>query len=247
MTEIKNINIDPDRLPEHVAITMDGNGRWAKRHGNVRLFGHQNGVSTVNEIVTAAAELGIKYLTLYTFSTENWNRPQDEVSGLMNLLISASEKNMEKLIRNNVKLITIGDFESLPQKVRTSLQNVIEKTKNNTGLTLILAISYSSRWEITEMVKSIAQQCVDGKINPSSITNETIQDNLSTRGIPDPELLIRTSGEYRISNFLLWQIAYTELYFTDTLWPDFTKEGFYKAIENYQSRTRRFGKVDNQL
>ena len=247
MTEIKNINIDPDRLPEHVAITMDGNGRWAKRHGNVRLFGHQNGVSTVNEIVTAAAELGIKYLTLYTFSTENWNRPQDEVSGLMNLLISASEKNMEKLIRNNVKLITIGDFESLPQKVRTSLQNVIEKTKNNTGLTLILAISYSSRWEITEMVKSIAQQCVDGKINPSSFTNETIQDNLSTRGIPDPELLIRTSGEYRISNFLLWQIAYTELYFTDTLWPDFTKEEFYKAIENYQSRTRRFGKVDNQL
>lgn len=247
MTEIKNINIDPDRLPEHVAITMDGNGRWAKRHGNVRLFGHQNGVSTVNEIVTAAAELGIKYLTLYTFSTENWNRPQDEVSGLMNLLISASEKNMEKLIRNNVKLITIGDFESLPQKVRTSLQNVIEKTKNNTGLRLILAISYSSRWEITEMVKSIAQQCVDGKINPSSITNETIQDNLSTRGIPDPELLIRTSGEYRISNFLLWQIAYTELYFTDTLWPDFTKEEFYKAIENYQSRTRRFGKVDNQL
>lgn len=247
MTEIKNINIDPDRLPEHVAITMDGNGRWAKRHGNVRLFGHQNGVSTVNEIVTAAAELGIKYLTLYTFSTENWNRPQDEVSGLMNLLISASEKNMEKLIRNNVKLITIGDFESLPQKVRTSLQNVIEKTKNNTGLKLILAISYSSRWEITEMVKSIAQQCVDGKINPSSITNETIQDNLSTRGIPDPELLIRTSGEYRISNFLLWQIAYTELYFTDTLWPDFTKEEFYKAIENYQSRTRRFGKVDNQL
>ncbi|MBR4350113.1 MAG: isoprenyl transferase [Bacteroidales bacterium] len=247
MTEIKNINIDPDRLPEHVAITMDGNGRWAKRHGNVRLFGHQNGVSTVNEIVTAAAELGIKYLTLYTFSTENWNRPQDEVSGLMNLLISASEKNLEKLIRNNVKLLTIGDFESLPQKVRTSLQNVIEKTKNNTGLTLILAISYSSRWEITEMVKSIAQQCVDGKINPSAITNETIQDNLSTRGIPDPELLIRTSGEYRISNFLLWQIAYTELYFTDTLWPDFTKEEFYKAIENYQSRTRRFGKVDNQL
>ena len=247
MTEIKNINIDPDRLPEHVAITMDGNGRWAKQHGNVRLFGHQNGVSTVNEIVTAAAELGIKYLTLYTFSTENWNRPQDEVSGLMNLLISASEKNLEKLLRNNVKLITIGDFESLPQKVRTSLQNVVEKTKNNSGLTLILAISYSSRWEITEMVKSIAQQCVDGKINPSAITTETIQDNLSTHGIPDPELLIRTSGEYRISNFLLWQIAYTELYFTDTLWPDFTKEEFYKAIENYQSRTRRFGKVDNQL
>ena len=247
MTDIKNINIDPDRLPEHVAITMDGNGRWAKQHGNVRLFGHQNGVSTVNEIVTAAAELGIKYLTLYTFSTENWNRPQDEVSGLMNLLISASEKNLEKLIRNNVKLLTIGDFESLPQKVRTSLQNVVEKTKNNSGLTLILAISYSSRWEITEMVKSIAQQCVDGKINPSAITTETIQDNLSTHGIPDPELLIRTSGEYRISNFLLWQIAYTELYFTDTLWPDFTKEEFYKAIENYQSRTRRFGKVDNQL
>ena len=211
MTDIKNINIDPDRLPEHVAITMDGNGRWAKRQGNIRLFGHQNGVSTVNEIVTAAAKLGIKYLTLYTFSTENWNRPQDEVSGLMNLLISASEKNLDKLVNNNVKLLTIGDFESLPQKVRTSLQNAIEKTKNNTGLTLVLAISYSSRWEITEMVKSIAQQCVDGTINPSAITTETIQDNLCTHGIPDPELLIRTSGEYRISNFLLWQIAYTEL------------------------------------
>jgi len=239
--------IDYTKLPKHIAITMDGNGRWAKQQGNIRLFGHQKGVSTVSDIVTAAAELGIQYLTLYTFSTENWNRPKDEVSGLMNLLISASEKNLEKLLKNNVKLLTIGDFGALPEQVKKSLQNVIKKTANNTGLTLILAISYSGQWDITEMVKSIANECKNGTLNVDDISAETIQNHLSTKGIPDPELLIRTSGEYRISNFLLWQIAYTELYFTDVLWPDFTKQEFLNAIKDFQNRQRRFGKVENQI
>ena len=247
MKETVRNEIDYTKLPEHIAITMDGNGRWAKQKGNIRLVGHQKGVSTVSDIVTAAAEIGIKYLTLYTFSTENWNRPQDEVSGLMNLLISASEKNLEKLLKNNVKLLTIGDFESLPTKVRESLQKAIDKTAGNTGLTLILAISYSGQWDITQMVKSIAKDCKDGKLNIDEISQETIQNHLSTKGIPNPELLIRTSGEYRISNFLLWQIAYTELYFTDVLWPDFTKEEFLNAIKDFQNRKRRFGKVDNQI
>lgn len=240
-------DIDYSKLPEHIAITMDGNGRWAKKRGNIRLIGHQKGVSTVSDIVTAAAEIGIKYLTLYTFSTENWNRPQDEVSGLMNLLISASEKNLEKLLKNNVKLITIGDFSSLPQVVQDSLQTVITKTAQNTGLTLILAISYSGQWDILQMVKSIAKDCVAGNINADKISAEDIENHLSTKGIPNPELLIRTSGEYRISNFLLWQIAYTELYFTDILWPDFTKEEFLNAIKDFQNRKRRFGKVENQI
>ncbi|MBO7054724.1 MAG: isoprenyl transferase [Bacteroidales bacterium] len=240
-------DIDIAKLPQHVAITMDGNGRWANKRGNIRLLGHQKGVSTVDTIVAVAAELGIKYLTLYTFSTENWNRPKDEVSGLMNLLISASEKNLEKLVKNNVKLITIGDFGSLPKSVQDSLQNVIDKTASNTGLTLILAISYSGRWEITQMTKSIAKECLNHNLAIEDITAETIQQHLCTKDIPDPELLIRTSGEYRISNFLLWQCAYTEFYFTDTLWPDFSKEEFYKAIIDYQNRKRRFGKVDSQI
>lgn len=240
-------SIDYNRLPKHIAITMDGNGRWAKQRGGIRLLGHQKGVSTVNDIVTAAAEIGIKYLTLYTFSTENWDRPKDEVNGLMNLLINAAEKNLEKLIKNNVRLITIGDFSSLPLQVQKSLLAAIDKTKQNTGLTLVLAISYSARWEINEMVKSIATQCVNGAISINDITNDLISNNLTTKGIPDPELLIRTSGEYRISNFLLWQIAYTELYFTDVLWPDFTKEEFCKAIIDFQNRKRRFGKTDDQI
>ncbi len=240
-------DIDYNRLPEHIAITMDGNGRWAKQRGGIRLLGHQKGVSTVNDIVTAAAEIGIKYLTLYTFSTENWDRPKDEVKGLMNLLINAAEKNLDKLIKNNVRLLTIGDFSSLPQQVQNSLQTAITKTAKNTGLTLILAISYSARWEINEMVKSIATQCINGDLKVDDITNELISNNLSTKDIPDPELLIRTSGEHRISNFLLWQIAYTELYFTDVLWPDFTKEEFCKAIIDFQNRKRRFGKTDDQI
>lgn len=246
MAEIEK-DIDYNRLPEHIAITMDGNGRWAKQRGGIRLLGHQKGVSTVNDIVTAAAEIGIKYLTLYTFSTENWDRPKDEVKGLMNLLINAAEKNLDKLVKNNVRLVTIGDFSSLPQQVQESLQSAITKTASNTGLTLVLAISYSARWEINEMVKSIATQCVNGKLKIDDITNDIISNNLSTKEIPDPELLIRTSGEYRISNFLLWQIAYTELYFTNVLWPDFTKEEFYKAIIDFQNRKRRFGKTDDQI
>ncbi len=240
-------NIDYNKLPEHIAIIMDGNGRWAKQRGGIRLMGHQKGVSTVGDIVTAAAEIGIKYLTLYTFSTENWDRPKDEVNGLMNLLLSAAEKNLEKLLKNNVRLLTIGDFTSLPTNVQKSLQVAMDKTSTNTGLTLILAISYSARWEILEMVKSIAQECSNKSITPEEITNDTIQNHLSTKGIPDPELLIRTSGECRISNFLLWQIAYTELYFTDILWPDFTKQELVKAIIDFQNRKRRFGKTDDQI
>ncbi len=244
---MKQEEIDYTKLPQHIAITMDGNGRWAKGKGNIRLFGHQQGVATVNDIVSIAAEIGIKYLTLYTFSTENWNRPKDEVSGLMDLLIKATKKYIDKLTKNNVKLLVIGDFSGLPESVKESLQFVIDKTANNTGMNLILAISYSGRWEITNMVKQIASKCANGTINPEEITNETIQNNLCTANIPDPELLIRTSGEYRISNFLLWQIAYTELYFTDVLWPDFTKEEFLKAIKDFQTRTRRFGLTQEQI
>lgn len=244
---MKQEEIDYTKLPQHVAITMDGNGRWAKSKGNIRLFGHQQGVSTVNDIVSIAAEIGIKYLTLYTFSTENWNRPKDEVSGLMDLLIKATKKYIDKLISNNIKLSVIGDFSELPGSVKESLQYVIDKTAANTGMNLILAISYSGRWEITEMAKRIASQSLNGSLKPEDITSETIQNNLCTTNIPDPELLIRTSGEYRISNFLLWQIAYTELYFTDVLWPDFTKEEFLKAIKDFQTRTRRFGLTQEQI
>ncbi len=239
--------IDYTKLPKHVAITMDGNGRWAKEKGSIRLFGHKQGVDTVNEIVSTAAELGIKYLTLYTFSTENWNRPKDEVFGLMDLLVNATKKYLDKLLSNNVRLSVIGDFKTLPQSVQSSLENALEKTKYNTGLTLILAISYSGRWDITQMTQSIAKQCVEGTLSVEEITPEIIQSNLCTNDIPDPELLIRTSGEYRISNFLLWQIAYTELYFTDVLWPDFTKEEFINAIKNFQNRQRRFGKTESTL
>ncbi len=240
-------NVDINNLPKHIAIIMDGNGRWAKKSGNIRLIGHKKGVSTVNEIVTQSAKLGIKYLTLYTFSTENWSRPADEVSGLMDLLVSALEKNLNKLLKNNVILKTIGDISKLPPKTSKKLQDAIEQTAQNNGLTLILAINYSSRWEITEMAKQIASNTLNGTINPDEISQETINSYLSTKEIPDPELLIRTSGEYRISNFLLWQIAYTELYFTDTLWPDFSTNEFLKAIIDFQNRERRFGKIGEQI
>lgn len=240
-------DVDKTKLPEHIAIIMDGNGRWAKKRGNIRIIGHQKGASIVNDIVTISAELGIKYLTLYAFSTENWNRPQDEINGLMNLLVDALERNLKKLLKNNVRLVTIGNIESLPTKTLQKLQDSILKTSHNTGLTLVLALSYSARWEITEMTKKIAQKCVDSKISVSEIDINTINSHLCTNGIPDPELLIRTSGEYRISNFLLWQIAYTELYFTNTLWPDFTKEEFIDAIIDFQNRERRFGKTGEQL
>lgn len=243
----KITEIEKNNLPAHVAIIMDGNGRWAKKRGNIRLLGHKKGVDTVNEIVTTAAELGIRYLTLYAFSTENWNRPKDEVFGLMDLLVTALENNLKKIQQNNVVLRTIGDLNALPPKTRAKLSDACENTKNNTGLNLVLALSYSARWEITNMVKSVAQDCIDGKISVENIDNTIINSHLCTREIPDPELLIRTSGEYRISNFLLWQIAYTELYFTETLWPDFTKEEFLTAIADFQNRERRFGKTGEQV
>ncbi|MDR2962912.1 MAG: isoprenyl transferase [Bacteroidales bacterium] len=243
----KTTTVEKNNLPKHIAIIMDGNGRWAKKRGNIRLLGHKKGVDTVNEIVTAAAEIGIEYLTLYAFSTENWNRPKDEVFGLMDLLVTALENNLKKIQQNNVVLRTIGDINSLPPRTREKLQDAVEHTKQNTGLNLILALSYSARWEIEEMVKRIAQECVEGKISVENIDKTIINSHLCTKNIPDPELLIRTSGEYRISNFLLWQIAYTELYFTETLWPDFTKEEFITAIADYQSRERRFGKTGEQV
>lgn len=239
--------IDKTKIPQHVAIIMDGNGRWAKQQGKTRLFGHQEGASSVDEIVTTAAKLGIQYLTLYAFSTENWNRPKHEINGLMDLLVNALKKYTKKLVENNIKLITIGNIESLPQKTQKKLAESIKKTENNTRLTLILALSYSSRWEITEMTKNIAKQCMQSNISIDSITEEHIQNYLSTKDLPDPELLIRTSGEYRISNFLLWQIAYTELYFSPVLWPDFKKDQFYEAIIDFQKRERRFGNIKEQI
>ena len=216
--------INLENLPSHVAIIMDGNGRWAKKQGKLRLFGHNNGVSSVRAVTEASAELGLKYLTLYAFSTENWNRPQDEVNGLMKLLIQTIEAETPTLNKNNVRLLSIGDSSRMPEDVNKRLQACIKTTENNTGLTLILALSYSSRWEITKATQDIANDIAQGIIKKEEITEELISNYMCTKNIPDPELLIRTSGEYRISNFLLWQIAYSELYFTDVLWPDFQKE-----------------------
>ena len=235
-----------EKLPQHVAVIMDGNGRWAKQHGNIRLFGHQNGIKSVREITEAAGELGIKYLTLYTFSVENWNRPKLEVEGLMKLLTSTLANEAKKLHANNVRLKVIGNG-ALPNNIKEKFAECERLTENNTGLTLVLALSYSSRWEITNAMQQIAQKVKNGQLEPTDITDETITKHLSTSFMPDPELLIRTSGEYRISNYLLWQIAYSELYFTDTLWPDFDKEEFYKAIVDYQKRERRFGKTSEQV
>ena len=239
--------INLENLPSHVAIIMDGNGRWAKKQGKLRLFGHNNGVSSVRAVTEASAELGLKYLTLYAFSTENWNRPQDEVNGLMKLLIQTIEAETPTLNKNNVRLLSIGDSSRMPEDVNKRLQACIKTTENNTGLTLILALSYSSRWEITKATQDIANDIAQGIIKKEESTEELISNYMCTKNIPDPELLIRTSGEYRISNFLLWQIAYSELYFTDVLWPDFQKEDLYKAIVNYQSRERRFGKTSEQI
>lgn len=239
--------INKHTIPQHIAIIMDGNGRWANLRGKTRLVGHQEGASSVDAIVTAAAELKIKFLTLYAFSTENWNRPPTEVSGLMELLVNALQKYTKKLVANNVRLLTIGDTKSLPQKTQEKLHATLEKTKHNTGLTLVLALSYSSRWEITEAFKKLAHDCCNNSISVDSITQETISKYLCTHDIPDPDLLIRTSGEYRISNFLLWQIAYAELYFSDVLWPDFKKEHLLEAIKDYQKRERRFGKTGEQI
>lgn len=236
-----------ERLPNHLAIIMDGNGRWAKMRGEHRIIGHQNGVEAVRQTVEGAAELGISYLTLYAFSTENWNRPQDEVLGLMSLLVEAIENETPTLMKNNVRLKAIGDLESLPEEVREKLQGTIDNTAKNTGLTLVLALSYSSRWEIMNAVGKIAEKVHSGDLAPEDVNESIFESHLTTSGIPDPELMIRTSGENRISNFLLWQLAYSELYFTDLFWPDFTKEELYKALLNYQSRERRFGKTSEQL
>ena len=235
--------IDATNLPKHIAITMDGNGRWAKSKGKLRVFGHKNGVKAVRDTVEGAAEIGIEYLTLYAFSSENWNRPEREVNALMTLLVSAINKETKTLMDNNIRLSTIGDINKLPSKAQKELEEAIIKTKDNTRMTLVLALSYSGRGEIINAVQNIIK---DGK-KPEEINEDTFQQYLTTKSVPDPELLIRTSGEYRISNFLLWQIAYSELYFTDTLWPDFRRADLYKAILNYQSRERRFGKTTEQL
>lgn len=240
-------NIDFNNLPKHIAVIMDGNGRWAKKKGARRIFGHRNAVQAVRDVTEASGELGIKYLTLYAFSTENWSRPKEEVEGLMELLVNTLKQEIGTLMENQVKLKTIGDTTHLPANCQKNLEWAINETKNNSGLTLILALSYSGRWEILEAVRQIASEVRDGKTDISSINEATFGNYLKTSGIPDPELLIRTSGELRISNFLLWQIAYTELYITPTLWPDFRKEHLYEAIWSYQQRERRFGKTSEQL
>ena len=234
--------IDKTNLPKHIAIIMDGNGRWAKTKGKLRVFGHQKGVTAVRNTVEGAAEIGIKYLTLYAFSTENWSRPAKEVNALMTLLVSSIHKETETLMKNNIRLSAIGNIAKLPIKAQEKLKEAIEKTKDNSRMTLILALSYSSRWEILNAVKNI----IKDERKAEQINEDVFQQYLSTKSVPDPELLIRTSGEYRISNFLLWQIAYSELYFTKTLWPDFSKTDLEKAILDYQSRERRFGKTTEQ-
>ena len=240
-------NIDKNKLPKHIAVIMDGNGRWAKAHGKPRIFGHKNGVKSVREVSEAAAEIGIKYLTLYAFSTENWSRPALEISALMGLLVETIRNEVSTLNENNIKLKSIGDISKLPAKSYKALLEGIEKTKHNTGLTLILALNYSSRWEITIAMKRLAHEVKEGRLDPEEINEHLISANLNTSEYPDPELLIRTSGEQRISNYLLWQIAYSELYFTDVYWPDFKKSHFYEAIINFQNRERRFGKISEQL
>ena len=240
-------HIDFNNLPQHIAVIMDGNGRWAKRKGAMRIFGHRNAVQAVRDVTEGCGELGIKYLTLYAFSTENWSRPKEEVDGLMELLVNTLKQEINKLMENQVKLITIGDTSHLPGNCQDNLAWAIDKTKNNSGLKLVLALSYSGRWEIIKAVKSIASDLQSGKMKPEELNESMFENYLQTSGIPDPELLIRTSGELRISNFLLWQIAYTELYITPTLWPDFRKENLYEAIWSYQQRERRFGKTSEQL
>jgi len=239
--------IDRDSVPKHIAIIMDGNGRWAQQQGKLRIFGHTSGVESVREALTAAAEAGVDYLTLYAFSTENWNRPQAEVEGLMDLLVNTIANETESLNKNNVRLHAIGDLDNLPGNCQAELEKAIEDTAANDGVKLILALSYSSKWELTEAIKKIGNDIATQNISPDEINSDLISSYLSTAGYPDPELLIRTSGEHRISNFLLWQIAYAELHFTDTLWPDFKKDHFFKAILDYQHRERRFGKTGEQI
>lgn len=237
--------MDLDRIPQHIAIIMDGNGRWAKQRGKERSFGHQAGAETVHTIAEASARLGVKYLTLYTFSIENWDRPSDEVSALMNLLVNSLEE--EIFLKNNISFRVIGEIDKLPADVQNSLNSCMMNTAHNDGMCMVLALSYSSRWEITEAAKQITREVVAGNLSVDDIDSHTMAAHLTTSFMPDPDLLIRTGGELRLSNYLLWQCAYSELYFCDTYWPDFKEEAFYKAIEDYQSRERRFGKTSEQV
>tara|TARA_B110000438_G_scaffold83256_1_gene82926 strand:- start:501 stop:1241 length:741 start_codon:yes stop_codon:yes gene_type:complete len=236
-----------DKVPKHVAIIMDGNGRWAEQQGELRIFGHTNGVESVRSAITASGEIGVEFLTLYAFSTENWNRPKEEIDALMNLLVQSITQELDSMNKQGVRLKTIGDIDNLPKSCQLALGDAIDKTKDNKKLTLILALSYSSRWEITNAISNIAQQIEGNKLSSNEINEDLISSYLSTSDFPDPELLIRTSGENRISNFLMWQLAYTELFFTDILWPDFNKECFFEAIVDFQNRERRFGKTTEQL
>lgn len=244
---IEKTKIDLSKTPKHIAIIMDGNGRWAKKQGEMRLFGHNVGVESVREALKGAKELGVKYLTLYAFSTENWNRPKEEIDGLMDLLVRTIANEVQELHDSGVRLLTIGDTNGLPISCQDELAIAIEATKDNSTITLVLALNYSSKWEIINATKNIAKDVAEGKINTVEITNELFDNYLTTAGIPDPELLIRTSGERRISNFLLWQSAYTEFYFTELLWPDFKKKHLYEAVADFQNRERRFGMVSEQL
>ncbi|NDK54742.1 isoprenyl transferase [Pontibacter fetidus] len=239
--------VDINNLPKHIAVIMDGNGRWAKQRGGLRIFGHKSAITAVRETVEAAAELGVQYLTLYAFSTENWSRPASEVSALMQLLVTTIRKETATLNKNNIRLQTIGDTDSLPKSCQQELMEAIEMTSGNSRMTLVLALSYSGRWELTQAMKKLASKVERGELQAAEITESMVAANLATAGMPDPELLIRTSGEMRISNFLLWQLAYTELYITELLWPDFRKEHLYEAIISYQRRERRFGKTSEQL
>jgi len=239
--------IDINKLPVHVAVIMDGNGRWARKRGRERIFGHHQGVKSVRKVIEAASELGIRYLTLYAFSTENWNRPDEEVSALMDIMVESLNNETETLLKNNISIKVIGDLDRLSDKVRDRLRETIRITSAGTRLKLVVALSYSSRWEISEACRRIARQVKNGQLNVEDINEQTVNENLETSDIPEPELMIRTSGEKRISNFLLWQLAYTELYFTEKLWPDFGKEDFYKAVADFQKRERRYGKTSEQL
>ena len=239
------MQLDTNNIPQHIAIIMDGNGRWAAEKGKPRSFGHQAGVDTVRRITAECTRLGVKYLTLYTFSTENWNRPETEIAALMGLVLSSLED--EIFMKNNVRFKVIGDIERLPAEVQCKLQETIDHTANNTAMTMVVALSYSSRWEITKAMKDIAKKALDGQLSVDDITEDTVSQSLTTASIPDPDLLIRTGGELRISNYLLWQIAYSELYFCDTFWPDFNEADLHKAIADYQHRQRRFGKTGKQV
>jgi undecaprenyl diphosphate synthase len=245
--ETLKIKIDPAKLPQHIAIIMDGNGRWASQRGEQRVFGHHNGVESIRQVSEACAEIGVKYLTLYAFSTENWNRPKEEVDALMHLLVVTINNEISTLNKNKIRLKAIGDLSKLNADVKEQLFEAIEKTRDNDHMCLILALNYSGRWEIADAVKKIAAEIESGSLKTNEICQETISEHLDSYGIPDPELMIRTSGEYRLSNFLLWQTAYSEFFFSPVLWPDFRKEHLYEAILNFQKRERRFGLTSEQI